>query len=343
MRTTRPISISILLGALALAAPSAAQQPSPPAKLVAQAMTEKARQLFTEGVKAYQQSRWAEAHAAFLAAWALSKHYSIAGNLADCELKLGLHREAAEHFARYVREMAKDPGSTPQERKDGDARFALAKAKVGQVDVQVSVPGAEVYADGMLVGAAPLEDPLFLDPGPHALEARSDGYTPARVTLTATAGAAQPVALTLMRPLPATNAAPDATGPVKAGGWRPGLPVLVTGGALAVVGLAVGAGLAVAANGKGSAADAAVAMLPPSGAHASCATNMSACATINDDRQAHDALAKGALGTFIAGGAIGVATLLYGLLAPKGSAAPETKAVPVVGRDGAGVAVVGVW
>src|SRR5271156_6038694 len=127
MQTARALPLVSLLAALAASTPCAAQQGAPLAKPVAQAMTEKARQLFADGVKAYQQSRWADAHAAFLAAWALSKHYSIAGNLADCELKLGLHRDAAEHFARYVREMAKDAGSTPQERKDGDARFAQAR------------------------------------------------------------------------------------------------------------------------------------------------------------------------------------------------------------------------
>ena len=45
------------------------------------AWTKKARELYNDGTKAYKQSKWAEAHALFSAAWSLKKQYQIAANL----------------------------------------------------------------------------------------------------------------------------------------------------------------------------------------------------------------------------------------------------------------------
>jgi PEGA domain len=337
MRTSHALSIPVLLAALATSTAGAAQQPSPPAKPVVEAMTEKARQLFAEGVKAYQKSRWTEAHAAFLAAWALSKHYTITGNLADCELKLGMYRDAAEHFSSYVREMAKDAGSTPQERKDGDARFAQAKAKVGQVAVQVNVAGAEVYADGKPIGTAPLAEPIFLDPGPHAFEARHEGYASARATLTATAGTEQPATLTLTRssvePQPPLPLAPQ----------RPIWPAITAGGvAVAVVG--IGAALAGVAAGKESAGNTLRAMIPGQPPCPAGTTNPQ-CQTLTNDGTVHDTLDKAALGCFVAGGVAALAATGLGVwwaTGPK-DAATKVRVAPLVGRGEGGVVIVGAW
>jgi hypothetical protein len=301
MHHARALVLFCILGAVA---PGAAHAAPPPGKPVQQAMTEKARQLFAEGVKAYQQSRWADAHAAFLAAWSLSKHYSIAGNLADCELKLGLHKEAAQHFALYVREMAKDGASTPQERKDGEARYAQARAKIARADVQVSVPGAEIYVDGKLAGSAPLEDPLFLDPGSHVLEARGDGYVAARATIAATAGTAQSVVLTLSRP-------PEPP-PVVVPERRSVVPGAVLGGAAGVA-LATGIGLLVAGSSKRATADEqAKALL---GAHHSCvpgAANFDGrCAGIESATSTSDRLHNAGVGVLIGGVALGAAAVTY--------------------------------
>jgi len=99
--------------------------------------------------------------------------------------------------------------------------------------------------------------------------------------------------------------------------------------------------LVVLAGGKGSAADAALA--PLTGSTNPCQGNASACTTIHDDRLAHDALAKGAVGALAGAGAIGVATLAYALAAPRVSASTGAKVMPTVGSNGAGVAIVGAW
>src|SRR5262249_49367711 len=148
-----------------------------------------------------------------------AKHYTIAGNLGDCELRLGLYRDAAEHLARYVREIEKDKTSTPQERKEGLARYAEARAKGGEVNLEVDVPGAEVYVDGKLAAPVPLEGPVFLEPGSHTFEARAEGLPSARATIEAKPGAGEPVKLVLKK---------DAVVVVAR---RPLWPALMTGGA----------------------------------------------------------------------------------------------------------------
>jgi hypothetical protein len=311
-------------------------------------MTEKARELFAEGVKAYKQSRWADAHASFLAAWALSKHYSIAGNLADCELKLGLHRDAAEHFARYVREMGKDSTSTPQEQKDGEARYAQARAKVGQADVQVSVPGAEVYVDGKLIGKAPLEDPVFLDPGSHVIEARSEEYPAARVSIEAKAGVAQPVTLTLAKTKDVVVAPPPPSGSVTPPppSPRPVWPIAVGAGATAVF-LIGGISFTVLANGKGKDA----LTLDKTLVHQDHQRCVGAgpidmrCSELDTITRDWDTFQNVAVGTFVGAGVFAVGTVAYLLWpAPKAKKAKmDLHVAPVLGAGHGGMIIGGAF
>jgi len=103
-------------------------------------VTDKARDLFVEGNALFKKGDYGRARAAYLAAFALKRHWQIAGNLGDCEMKLGMFRDAAEHLAFAVREAGKEGESTEAHRKV----LELAKAKVGALAVSVSEAGAEV-------------------------------------------------------------------------------------------------------------------------------------------------------------------------------------------------------
>ena len=72
------------------------------------AITDKARELRNEGNAFYKKGDLPHARAAYLGAWLLKKHWQIALNLGDVEVRLGLFREGAEHLAYYLRESAKE-------------------------------------------------------------------------------------------------------------------------------------------------------------------------------------------------------------------------------------------
>ncbi len=180
-----------------------------------EAMTDRARDLYMEGRTLYGQRAWDKAHAAFLAAWSLKKHWQIAGMLGHCEVQLGRHRDAAEHLAFAVRTGA--PSANPSELKELQDQLAEVKRKVGVVSVQVEGQQAEVLVDGRVVGTAPLLDPLFVEPGEYVLKARTTDRTSSDVKVSVAAGSVKEIMLRLDRgveaepnPVPATapNASP---------------------------------------------------------------------------------------------------------------------------------------
>jgi hypothetical protein len=317
-------------------------------------MSTKARQLFIDGVTAYRQQRWEDAHAAFLAASALVQHYSIEGNLADCEIRLGQYQAAAKHLARYVREIVKDSESTAAERAAGAAHYAQVREKIGVANVHASQPGAEIFVDGELAGTEPLEDPVFLVPGEHFFEARSEGYPTARTTVTAEAGVAKTVTLTLEQktvepPSPSRPPSP----PTPQGAEPPprvGLGWIVATGVLAATGLGTGIALTVAANGKDSEASTLGAKL---GSATTCTGNPvgsvgANCTAVMAALQDKSTLLDGAVVSFIGSG---VFALAAGGLGFWSASTPKTsdehkaavQVVPVVGAQDVGLVFIGTW
>lgn len=322
--TSSACALTLLLSAPCRAQPAPGISTTPDA-----AISETARDLFAKGVKAGQQQRWDQCRAAFLAAYGVKPHPQIAGNLATCELKLGMFRTAAEHVTVFL--MQAQPEKIPAERKAaGEAVLREASAKVTTVQLRVDRDGAEVLLDGKPIGNAPLKSPVFLDPGAHAIEVRAEGYQTVRRELDARAGAAVDVDLKLTRPAAAPLPAPEK---------RPIWPAIV-GGSLAAGGMVLGAGLTAAANGKSRDADTTAASLPLS----SCAGTPSAsyaakCSALKDTLHSQSMLASGAVGGFVAGGVLALAAAGLGIWAK--SATPRI--APVVGVRGGGVVIGGAW
>jgi hypothetical protein len=61
----------------------------------------------------------------------------------------------------------------------------------------VSIDDAEILVDGQPIGRSPLSEEVFVDPGPHAIEARLHGHEPARQVIEVEGGASVEVALSL--------------------------------------------------------------------------------------------------------------------------------------------------
>lgn len=224
----RPLALCLfaLLGA---AMPAWAD--APPSSKPTDALTDQARELHVKGAALFEKGQYAQAEAAFRAAWALKSHFTIAANLGACELKLGKARDAAEHLAYAVRLYT--PESSP-EREVARKLLAEARAKVATLTVLVDADRAEVLVDGASVGATPLSDPLFLEPGAHTIEVRNEGEIRGSAKLDAKAGGDETIRLSAKkRPVEVQE--------------RRTVPAVISfsvGGAGLVAG-AIGAGLAV--------------------------------------------------------------------------------------------------
>jgi hypothetical protein len=145
--------------------------------------TAAARERFKEGVTYFDEKQYEKARAAFVQAYALKKHPSVLLNLAQSELRSNHERDAAEHFAQYLRE-ATDAAAA--QRESAQAGLAAAKAAICELTV-VTEADSDVSVDGTVQGTAPLPGPLYLEPGTHTLQAKK-GDRVVNQTLTAKAG-----------------------------------------------------------------------------------------------------------------------------------------------------------
>ncbi|WP_437753067.1 tetratricopeptide repeat protein [Sorangium sp. So ce1389] len=238
----------------------------------AAARQREASQLYDQGIKAARAGKWEKARQLILESFQLDPTTERAANLGKVELRAGKPRDAAEHLAFFLREARE---IRPSDRDTAEEMLAEAKAKIGTVTVQVEA-GAEVLVDGQPVGTAPLERPVFVEPGSRRFEARKQGTGVASQELQVQAGSAPEIQLALatstgpasqavqapagaaavvnQKPASVVAARPTAgwgnvadTSPSTAGpNWRPW--AIVGGAGLAVVGVGVGVGFSAAAG-----------------------------------------------------------------------------------------------
>jgi tetratricopeptide (TPR) repeat protein len=168
--------------------------------------TAAARERFKEGVSYFDQKQYEKARAAFVQAYALKKHPSVLLNLAHSELRSNHERDAAQHFAQYLREAT---DAAPDQREAAQAGLTTAKAVVAELTVTTDAE-AEVLVDGATQGTAPLLGSLFLDPGAHTLQAKK-GDRVVTQNVTAKAGETRELKLKLTPDVsPAVAAKPAA-------------------------------------------------------------------------------------------------------------------------------------
>lgn len=153
--------------------------------------TEVARQRFREGVAHYDRQDYEKARLAFLQAYLLKPHPAVLLNLAQSELRAGRHAEAAENFAKYIRENPTAPAMD-----HAKAGFEEARQRVTELNVQVNATAATVSVDGADVARTPLPNAVYLMPGRHSIVARK-GTASAEKVLDAVAGRREYITLEL--------------------------------------------------------------------------------------------------------------------------------------------------
>ncbi|WP_437953844.1 PEGA domain-containing protein [Sorangium sp. So ce296] len=348
--------------AIALVAPASSAQADAGARgaTETEALTDKARQLYDEGLAALNRSRWAEAHASFLAAWRIKQHYQIASNLGVAELRLGKHRDAAEHLSWYLREA---PAERTVQRQRAEVLLKEALAKVAAITIATEPEGAEVTVDGAVVGRTPLALPVFLEPGPHAISAALDGYTaerqqiepaagytggitlhlePARAEAQAALGAPSAEGPRAAREAPTAKLPETTAAPPEGRSW---VPVIVLGAA-SVVGLGVGVALTLTANDASAETSSQRAAIWNAGGGCidAPAEHVGACAKLRDGEARVDAFSNGARIAYATSGLLLAGALAYWLwpATPSGNAS-RVQLVPSLGARGAGIIAHGAW
>jgi hypothetical protein len=272
-------------------------------------------QLYEQGQTAFEQQRYEEARAKLSAVWASRQSYDVAAVLAQAELQVGKHRDAAEHLAYAV---AHFPVSAKIElRKHVEAMFAEAKKHVATVRVTVNLDGADVRVDGVTVGRAPLAGEIFLDPGARKIEARFPQHVTATRKIEVRKGAAEKVELVLV----AESA--------KAATPRSMVPAFVMGGA-AVAALGVGIGLTASAfDGDARSKGLGEQIRGGGGTCVSGAPNYDPrCDDFISGARANDAMSRAGVGLYIGAGALLTGALVYWFWPARSSVRPQVAVLP---------------
>jgi hypothetical protein len=192
----------LLIGvAAALCTPSTAVAQTASGESVHQDSTQTAREWMKAGTAAYESGDLEGARRAFEQAWRAKRHFAVAFNLAEVELKLGRFAEAADHL-KYG--LANLPAGRDSDRATAVQQLAQSRQHLGHVLLTAIVDGAAVTVDGVESGTTPLADGLDLTPGTHSLLASRSGYRSAQASVTLGAGESREVSLELT-PLPAPN------------------------------------------------------------------------------------------------------------------------------------------
>ena len=157
-------------------------------------------QLYEQGQAAFEKQSYQEAHAKLAAVWAVRQSYDVATVLAQTEVQLGKHRDAAEHLAYAV---AHFPVSAKLElRKQVEAMFADVRAKVGTVRVKVTPEAAAVTVNGRPYREGERSGAIFVEPGKATIEASAPGHRAVRRVLEVSKGTEAEATIALTQDAP---------------------------------------------------------------------------------------------------------------------------------------------
>jgi hypothetical protein len=304
---------------------------------VTDVQTDRARELQKEGDAQFAKQEWAKARAAYLAAWALKKHWTVVASLGDTELRMGLHQEAAQHLSEML-----TLNPPPDARAGAERMLVDAKKHVATLELRVEPAGVDVSVDGEPRGKTPLASPIFLKPGTHTVELKKVGFLSRGKTLDARPGATETLELRLEAESTGPGGGP--TGPKGPEGPKPPpppepapvWPTFLLGG-VGVAGLGIGITLSVLSAGKvGEVEDTVDACLTP------------ISATCLDDADALRGTAQsfevGAIVSFVVGGLAGVGALTYALVTSSSDEPkPQVSVIPHLSPGLLGASVTGTF
>jgi hypothetical protein len=155
---------------------------------------------FEEGVREVEEGEYEAALRAFRASYQAEPSVDALYNIGMCQRVLEDDVGAIGSFRRYLE--GAGASISAEEREALRSLVGNMLEDVGEIVVEVGVPGASVLVDGVEVGSAPLPESILVVPGEHEVAARSEGYQGAAQSRAVGAGQTWRVLLVLV-PLPA--------------------------------------------------------------------------------------------------------------------------------------------
>ena len=305
---------------LALGPSAQAQVPRTTSASPAPAPPPEADRLYDEGRAEAKAGHLDKARDLYLRSWRIRKHWQVAASLGRIEHDTGKFRDAAEHLSYFLKEAPK--GTDEAVRRAGQEMLDRARAKVGALSITVNQAGAEVLVDGVVVGKAPLGEVLFVEPGPVFVEARLEKFAATKVSRVGMAGTVENVDLRLV--LESTKPVGVKGGPSDAKSG-PNLVVLVAGGALGLATLGLGvAGAVMEKTKRHERGDTMPDICPPS----DCSYNRLERERAN--------WARASFAGFLGFGAIGAATIAYGIVETMTKTADSNRVSVAISIDASG-------
>jgi len=181
-------ALVVALSGPALAAPAPAATPAGnPAPAATPALSprasadyQKARVLFKEGIKAFDDGYYNQAIVKFKAALKLFPSAKIHTRIALCYKWLGKNLKALEHYESFLKRFPKNP-TKPLDialrKRVAERMIPQLLAILGQLRISINKPvGTEVRINGKPVGQAPMNRLIRLNPGLVAVSASFKGY-----------------------------------------------------------------------------------------------------------------------------------------------------------------------
>ena len=170
----------LVLGRASGARADQVQFPEPAATVApaetAEAAKQEAARRFEHAIKLYEEGDYALALAEFERVYELMPDYRVLYNIGQVSMQLGRYARAYRTLQEYMKRGGSELPSERATALQGD--LALLAARTARVVVHVDQPGAEISLDGVVVGTAPLAEPLVVDVGERSVQVKLAGYSP---------------------------------------------------------------------------------------------------------------------------------------------------------------------
>lgn len=137
---------------------------------------EEAARRFQQGVELHDAGDFRGAQIEFRQAYRLAPVYHLLFNLGQESMELKEYVDAHTNFVQYLRDGGDE--ITPARRVFVEREISRVQKYLATLDLDISVEGAEVAIDGIVVGVSPLKSPAQVSVGRRKIVVSLEGYAP---------------------------------------------------------------------------------------------------------------------------------------------------------------------